>query len=591
MKKPIIKQKGITLIALVITIIVLLILAGISIATLTGQNGILSKASTATEENKKAEYEEVIKLIGNGLRPEKVLENLSAEEFMNRYQKELEKETENGRRLEDAKIERRDTETIWVTTKEGWLYEITENEVKLKGKKGENPPPDLEDADITFILEPEGYTNQNVTVEIQLNKDIEGFTLQYSRDGSKWDNYTTGEKILYTENGTIHARLINALEEEGGTASEPIDKIDKEAPNDATVRFSSTTTDTETPITATVSQTDKGNSGVDFTKCKWKYSTQSGTIGTTPSSYTGTFSKNEQTITLSATTPGTYYLHILTIDRAGNPKETIRGSITVKKAQPKAGVIVTGENQEYTKNGTAIIPVGFAIVPGCEDVDKGLVISDVANDTGNTGNQFVWIPVTDGSKYVRNTSYQNTTYSSQAYDDTGYLPNGVTNEKDTVVKAKGFYIARYETGTGLVSKKGVKVWTYISQTDAKAQGKNFINNNYVKSALVSGIQWDVTMSFVNGKTDGNQQTYNVTVVNGNRHRQEEKVSGFNEADRVCNIYDLEGNCYENIAEKADGRPVRRGGYWANDPACKRDTFPDAGTNVNAFRMVLYVMKN
>ena len=37
-------QKGITLIALVITIIVLLILAGVSIAMLTGENGILTRA-------------------------------------------------------------------------------------------------------------------------------------------------------------------------------------------------------------------------------------------------------------------------------------------------------------------------------------------------------------------------------------------------------------------------------------------------------------------------------------------------------------------------------------------------------------------
>ncbi len=36
-------NKGITLIALVITIIVLLILAGVSIATLTGEDGILAK--------------------------------------------------------------------------------------------------------------------------------------------------------------------------------------------------------------------------------------------------------------------------------------------------------------------------------------------------------------------------------------------------------------------------------------------------------------------------------------------------------------------------------------------------------------------
>ena len=50
-------NKGITLIALVITIIVLLILAGVSIAMLTGQNGILTQAQIAktTTENKSAE--------------------------------------------------------------------------------------------------------------------------------------------------------------------------------------------------------------------------------------------------------------------------------------------------------------------------------------------------------------------------------------------------------------------------------------------------------------------------------------------------------------------------------------------------------
>ena len=41
------RDKGITLIALVVTIIVLLILAGISISMLTGQNGILKRATEA----------------------------------------------------------------------------------------------------------------------------------------------------------------------------------------------------------------------------------------------------------------------------------------------------------------------------------------------------------------------------------------------------------------------------------------------------------------------------------------------------------------------------------------------------------------
>ena len=41
------KEQGITLIALVITIVVLLILASVTIAMLTGDNGILSQANKA----------------------------------------------------------------------------------------------------------------------------------------------------------------------------------------------------------------------------------------------------------------------------------------------------------------------------------------------------------------------------------------------------------------------------------------------------------------------------------------------------------------------------------------------------------------
>ena len=52
------ENKGITLIALVITIIVLLILAGVSIAALSGENGILLKAKEAKENTKQAQNDE-----------------------------------------------------------------------------------------------------------------------------------------------------------------------------------------------------------------------------------------------------------------------------------------------------------------------------------------------------------------------------------------------------------------------------------------------------------------------------------------------------------------------------------------------------
>lgn len=59
------KNKGITLIALVITIIVLLILAGVTIATLFGDNGVLTKATEAKNEQADATVEEAVKLAWN----------------------------------------------------------------------------------------------------------------------------------------------------------------------------------------------------------------------------------------------------------------------------------------------------------------------------------------------------------------------------------------------------------------------------------------------------------------------------------------------------------------------------------------------
>ena len=57
-KQKLKENKGITLIAMVITIIVLLILAGVSIAMLTGENGILTQAQRAANETENAAQNE-----------------------------------------------------------------------------------------------------------------------------------------------------------------------------------------------------------------------------------------------------------------------------------------------------------------------------------------------------------------------------------------------------------------------------------------------------------------------------------------------------------------------------------------------------
>lgn len=54
------QNRGITLIILVITTIVLLILAGVTIATLTGDNGIIGNAGTAKEQSEISEEKEIV---------------------------------------------------------------------------------------------------------------------------------------------------------------------------------------------------------------------------------------------------------------------------------------------------------------------------------------------------------------------------------------------------------------------------------------------------------------------------------------------------------------------------------------------------
>ena len=103
-KRRFIKREsyGITLIALVITIIVLLILAGVSISMLTGNNGILTQAQNAKNKTEEAEEKERIQLaiteaqLGDGGYQDLTEENL---------QKEIDEEFGSGEVMVVEKLE------------------------------------------------------------------------------------------------------------------------------------------------------------------------------------------------------------------------------------------------------------------------------------------------------------------------------------------------------------------------------------------------------------------------------------------------------------------------------------------------------
>ena len=83
------RNKGITLIALVVTIIVLLILAGVSINMLTGQNGILNRASEAKEKTENAQTEELVKFA--------VMSSIGTDGLIDLNQLKTEIESQGGR--------------------------------------------------------------------------------------------------------------------------------------------------------------------------------------------------------------------------------------------------------------------------------------------------------------------------------------------------------------------------------------------------------------------------------------------------------------------------------------------------------------
>lgn len=197
------RSKGITLIALVITVIVLLILAGVSMATLTGKNGVIEKAETAKEENQKKEYEEALKIIGNGLRPDQTINNWDGKKYLDKFEDEIPKD----QRLREAEKIRKNDIVLIVITKEGYAYKITEDTIKYIGKKGETESPKLDESNITFSYEPsmKEWTNKDVQVTIQ--SETEEYSLQFSTDGENWSDYKSD--FTMTRNGPVYGRLLD----------------------------------------------------------------------------------------------------------------------------------------------------------------------------------------------------------------------------------------------------------------------------------------------------------------------------------------------------------------------------------------------
>ena len=476
--------KGITLIALVVTIVVLLILAGITIALVFGQNGVIKKAQESQEQTAIGEMRDKLEMAkvpvyadGNG--------SYKVEDYWDRI------ESEGLIADKDAdKIDNGDG-TYEITTTPGYVFEITvepNEEIAdniIIGEcigKGENLKIGLSVAnkttnsieievvraegasDFKYSIKKQGeeygeaqaseattYTFSGLTqggiytIKVEATKDGEqqvvertvqigeipkaiygevtwtgngqaqariyteedGYQIEWQKNGiseGSWTREAKGVKektITGLVNGDIiYARLYDGVSS-GDFAN--IEVADMEAPN-VVINFNKTTLETTEELTAEVTQTDE-KSGVNITQTKWVFNTEAGEIGTEAASYTGgTFSKTPETITLSTETAGTYYLHVLTIDNAGNKKEVVSSKVIINKKDPTKNWDLDKVDKVESEDEIPIpVPKGYVAssIASENKVSEGFVIyegEEAVTDTNvatarTTRNQFVWVPV------------------------------------------------------------------------------------------------------------------------------------------------------------------------------------------------------
>ena len=457
-----------------------------------------------------------------------------------------------------------------------------------------------------------------------------GLTIQYQKGGIN-GSWTTGTSVTGLHHrDTIFARLTDG-KNYGGEASITI--LDTVIPQDAGISLSGTSTTTTGSVTATVTLKDN-ESGVNATASKWTYNTNSGNIGTNESSYNNNFSSNGQTITLKATTAGTYYLHVLTVDNAGNKKETISNAVTVRK------LTVGGDYDEEKGINTPqydekqMTPIkwngsSWVETKGSDPDWYDYTAKKWANAKTSDGSMWVWIPryaysITSGYhssiagnidvEFMKGTSNETSTGRTTFQNASGqgnWSIHPAFNYGQTV---SGIWVAKFEaspegattntsnseyngTGKKLQVKPGVSSWRSIAISNIYDVCKNY--NSTLNSHMMKNDEWGAvaylskskygkqneevwinnSSSYITGSA-GNiaSAVSNAGTTNDYTSTQGVKAST---TGTVYGVYDMSGGAWEYVAayvNNGDFNLKNYGSSLVNGDAKTKNVYSKGSTN-------------
>ena len=445
----------------------------------------------------------------------------------------------------------------------------------------------------------------NGTASITLSTSS-GLTIQYQKGGIS-GSWTTGTNVTGLHHrDTVFARLTDGSNY-GGEASITI--LDTVIPQAAGISLSGTSTTTAGSVTATVTLKDN-ESGVNATASKWVYNTNSGNIGINESSYNNTFSSNGQTIQLKATTAGTYYLHVLTVDNAGNKKETISSTVTVK-AQYDANMPYDGSYYDKVGVNTPNLGEGMTAIKWNGNSWEETKGNDVdwydytakkwANAKTSDGSMWVWIP---RYAYSITSGY----HSSSAGNIDIEFMKGLTNETSTGRKSfdnvsgqgkwnvhpafnygqevSGLWVAKFEasnSGGKIKVEPGVQSWRSISVNDIYTNCLNY--NKTLNSHMMKNDEWGAVAYLSKSKygknaevTINDNSSYYTGGGSGNAYVTNVKQST---TGTVHGVYDMSGGSEEYVAaflNNGNNALTNNGSSLVNGDAKTRNVYSKGDTD-------------
>ena len=412
------------------------------------------------------------------------------------------------------------------------------------------------------------------------------FKIQYQINTVNEENWSEAAASPVTVSNLDHGNTVYARLTDGTNAGDyaAINIVDSGDPT-VSVEIGEVT---ENSIAVSVSATDNESGLADSNAYRYYLNDEQ-----TPRA-----TSSNNTYTYTGLTGGTdYNIKVEVVDK-GNNIGTGTATATTKKttiADIVGGADFTNNTPiEDDLGNIVIIPGGFGVAEDSgTKVEEGIVIED------RDGNQFVWIPtgtyrvsttINSSGKLTNNLSRRTFTASGatevsgdDGIKDGSYYYYGEGNSRSVAsgqigaFKASaesttnggngGFYIGRYELGTGNVVKAGVAPSTSITRDKAKSNIENmYAGNSNVESELISSYAWDTALNFICQTNVGSGKGYNLAMTTssqyGNIGTNKKENTGAYAADNYSNIHDFLGNCFEWTTEYcsySDLPRVGRGG--------------------------------